>query len=542
MDLNTKIDRLLVYSESQKNKWLSLQDFFEFLKNLDTPEDVVLFVSNKENILISSLFVKKECLNTFNFGASFIKERFWDISWKTKAKRERKITEVAHIEDFDMPYIYTSFSGRLEGEQVDYFEFSQKMTNVLDLHYVPHKNAFCRFDESGDIEEIISEKTYKNFRYITFKRKYLDYYMWINNYVLSRHFDCTRVVPGKGLSATYEDEHPIPTFITSGEYQTGTFASFTHGYYIVNIQTNIKELTYYDKHFTFEKPKYETFIIYDFRYKKKRTCSIAPKYFTNYFEQKEKLPFETSPIFFKSEVLKKYQDNPGKYIIESRSISCPGWYLQCFDLNGDSVSTYPCYLRALPYQEQLYWKSYNIAPPMNGPLGGLSEQAWTNDFQGNFYTQKDVYAKLEEQKKKLSPFVKIQSIKIPRLLDENSKSWADNIGTLHTIFINSLPETKLKKFLQKKQITYNPKDKSISLLKQIFEYLGKDINILKILNEITEIRNHTHGHRNIEKENKLIEETKKKHSSLKQHYQYVLEKLCACNEELIAVFSDIISL
>ena len=56
MDLNTKIDRLLTYSESQRNEWLALQDFFEFLQNLDTPENVVLFISNKNDILIPQTF------------------------------------------------------------------------------------------------------------------------------------------------------------------------------------------------------------------------------------------------------------------------------------------------------------------------------------------------------------------------------------------------------------------------------------------------------------------------------------------------------
>jgi len=46
------------------------------------------------------------------------------------------------------------FSGRTSRDK-NYFEFLQKFTHVFGLHYLPERNAYCRIDRRGDIEDII---------------------------------------------------------------------------------------------------------------------------------------------------------------------------------------------------------------------------------------------------------------------------------------------------------------------------------------------------------------------------------------------------
>jgi hypothetical protein len=93
------------------------------------------------------------------------------------------------------------------------------------------------------------------------------------------------------------------------------------------------------------------------------------------------LPFGTSPIFFKAEVLDKYKNNPDKYDLTERTITCRGgWYLKTYDINEfNQVHTYAVYLGHLPYKEQLHWLQYN-----EPPKAAISKRALRTDFEGRF--------------------------------------------------------------------------------------------------------------------------------------------------------------
>ncbi|WP_206756737.1 hypothetical protein, partial [Streptococcus agalactiae] len=46
-----------------------------------------------------------------------------------------------------------SFDGVQKGESP--IELSQKLVHSLGLHFVPERNAYCRLDDRGDIEDVI---------------------------------------------------------------------------------------------------------------------------------------------------------------------------------------------------------------------------------------------------------------------------------------------------------------------------------------------------------------------------------------------------
>jgi len=68
--------------------------------------------------------------------------------------------------------------------------------------------------------------------------------------------------------------------------------------------------------------------------------------------------------FFRPEVILKYKTDKDKYTVGERDITCrAAWHLQAFDVNeAGQVFAYICYLRNLPYAEQVHWHSYNEAP------------------------------------------------------------------------------------------------------------------------------------------------------------------------------------
>ena len=78
-------------------------------------------------------------------------------------------------------------------------------------------------------------------------------------------------------------------------------------------------------------------------------------------------------------------------LVKDRSIRARNsWYLETYDINEvGQVHTYLIYLSRLPYEEQLYWKSFNEAP-----TAPISKRAFATDFQGEFYGEYDPLSSL----------------------------------------------------------------------------------------------------------------------------------------------------
>jgi len=48
-----------------------------------------------------------------------------------------------------------TFEGRSEPDRT-YFEVNQEFTHLAGVHWWPERNAYCRFDGNGDVEDVIS--------------------------------------------------------------------------------------------------------------------------------------------------------------------------------------------------------------------------------------------------------------------------------------------------------------------------------------------------------------------------------------------------
>ncbi|GAB4196190.1 MAG: hypothetical protein Kow00105_10370 [Phycisphaeraceae bacterium] len=95
-----------------------------------------------------------------------------------------------------------------------------------------------------------------------------------------------------------------------------------------------------------------------------------PDQLGNFFGANSDAPQYLTPVQFRKQVLDKYYQQPSKYTIESGVLRCGGlWLLQMDNHLDDCVAVWLGDLgRDLPYEEQLHWRSYNIAP-----VGGVSE-------------------------------------------------------------------------------------------------------------------------------------------------------------------------
>jgi hypothetical protein len=81
-------------------------------------------------------------------------------------------------------------------------EVSQKLVHPLDIHYIPERNAYCRLDGNGDIEDVIRimtlpiDEQLEGREVVTILRKDLDIYMAVADLALVIKFDFTRTVRG----------------------------------------------------------------------------------------------------------------------------------------------------------------------------------------------------------------------------------------------------------------------------------------------------------------------------------------------------------
>lgn len=98
---------------------------------------------------------------------------------------------------------------------------------------------------------------------------------------------------------------------------------------------------------------------------------------SNYLGKNEGAPYYLTPVFFKKEVLQKYYSHPELYTIKDSLLTCQGlWSMSIDNHHRDIISAYLGDLgRDLPEEEQLYWKTYNIACDEN-----ISDVQFKRDF------------------------------------------------------------------------------------------------------------------------------------------------------------------
>lgn len=332
-----------------------------------------------------------------------------------------------------------------------YFEVNQEITQVLDLHYVSERNAWCRLDQHGDIEDCISVLDLKGGRAILVKANVLDKYCAVSRTKLLRMFDFTRYrkgsFPGWGNG---RDERHLPKhdgIAMRLTVQPGV-GSYSRGIQLIEPRISAASVCSETWGINDDQREYASFITQDWKNNRIAEISCAPGATANYFTESD-LPFELSPAYFRPEVLSKYKADRQKYTLEDRSITCRGaWYLKSYDINeAGQVHTYLIDLRQLPYEEQLHWKQFN-----EPPKAGLSKRAFATDFEGQWY---DEYDALPALKSRLRELIKtkcpwwdlpntdqIEDVHYP--VTASRDEWANEIMALDQLVVEGLNQKWLK--------------------------------------------------------------------------------------------------
>lgn len=429
-----------------------------------------------------------------------------------------------------------SFEG-LRDDDANYFEILQEYAHLTGIHWRREQHAYCRFDEHGDFEPVVSitgGRGHKAISLVSFKRKPLEQYLAASGFTLVRLFDFTLYCPASfnGWPEGPEKRRRLNAAVFFRQKAAGAHASYTRGVQIVWPNRDRAQIfSAMQGERSGNQTRHVEFIAHDWRNGRIVRVSTDPAATTNYFQTEgNSLPFEVTPAFFRPEVLLKYKSDRDKYTVDSRQIHCRGaWTLRSYDVNeAGQVHTYICYLRNLPYEEQLYWASYD-----ERPRAPISKRALTTDFDGVPYPYADslqrvlsIVRNLRENALtwwKLRDDALIERLSIPRTTSRDE--WAEAFMDLSKLIIEGFETKEIRRMLSDRGAGFDPKDQSIVLLEKLLSIskVAAPQNKLVGLRTVQHIRSKAKGHASGREGAELATNALTEHGSYSAHFEHVCE-------------------
>jgi hypothetical protein len=441
------------------------------------------------------------------------------------------------------------FARNFEGvpQRASYIEILQRLIHIFGLHYLEERDAWCRLNKHGDLEDVFRVVKIKEpnsdheGRLVIGDRAVLAQYANLTNAHLVRMFDLTCIPPGRSPHWGDTDEKTL-THGLEISYRFGVVgggSTYTRGAQIIPYQLSSEEMrrTIWGEN---ETKKYATFIAFDRKNQCIAEISCAPGATDNYFIKSDK-PWEVSPAFFRPEVLLKCKADYEKYDLQHRSIGCRGaWSLKTFDINAEGqVHTYLVYLRTLPYEEQLHWLQHN-----EEPKGPISARAHRTDILGEWDEDYDPLLTLKHQLERLAQ-AKVDWW-TPRSMDVARRAhypvttspdeWANELLNLDQYLVEGFQEKALRARAARSGPTPSVQTRSLGLLEACLVGSGFEPDhakeIVAPLRDLHSLRNTTKGHAVGEGAAKVRRDLIKTYGSLREHY---IDLVTRCDEAMQAV-------
>ena len=418
-----------------------------------------------------------------------------------------------------------------------YYEVMQEYSHLTEIHWRPEQHAYCRFDENGDYDHIVSitSGVDKDVSLVTFKREPLELYLAASNSVLIRMFDFTllrrenftRWPDGPECIFTGSDALFYRQKVDAGK------AAYTRGVQIIAPSRSKAEIFASLKaSWSGTKDRaYVEFVALDWRNDRITKISTDPTVTTNYFEAHENsLPFELSPVFFRPEVLLKYKTDRNKYTIEERhrTIRCrDAWALRSYDVNeAGQVHAYICDLQSLPYQEQLHWASFNEEPKT-----GISKRALEHDIKGEWTFFADPLEDIQSIAERwadsdltwwhLREESLLERANTPRTSSRDE--WAQAFMDLSKLIIEGFQVRTIRGELTKMQIAFDKEERSLALLEKLLIGHNKIANGQRLdgLRTVQNIRNKVIAHSGSSEAVELANTALRDHETFSAHFESV---------------------
>jgi len=535
-DFLAKQEKPPLSSPEELKTWLSHQNSLEFLLST-TKGDVPIYIS-AGNFFLYSLIVSLDKLGEdyvddllnwsfpvssgYGYGSSHLKgesiPRIWEPMEFTGSE----------ILNNSLPIFF--LRGFPDHEQ--YIEINQRISHVLEMHWVEEKKAWCKLNELGEKVPVAYSVQENDLILCTLFEEELEFYLFLANSCLIRFFDIYRS-SNEGTQERIKQERLIKCekaelfarHILYGDPENPV-TSILRGFQIIRNKRPREEL--FLRLEGKEPRQFASFLIWDWKHQCVIEWSSDPEQIGNYFVKSD-LPFGTSPAFFKPEVLLRYRQDPSRFQFDDRWIHCKGAWSIRYDINEESqVHVYICDLSLLPYQEQLYWKAFN-----EPPKAGISQRALKTDFDAEWddsynplQSLKEILKEFPQKDEKGNPCQIWQMRKVSKSRDigflgyvvtGGQKEWGDQILALARILVDGLNTPYINDFAE----ALACRDQELGSIKQlarIMEVIGIPQEETKIiidpLQELWDLRSNIAAHPNREPPN----------CDLCQHFKKLLEK------------------
>lgn len=473
-----------VADDEEYEDWIKCEDALQFLA-ADTGREELILYATLPHVFVNSIAMPNETLKQ-STQEDLLKWNFtayggWGVAlWFSPERAEISAPLSSEAEPYSAAeklVFARSFSGRSNGKH--YHEILQKFIQLADLHYLDERRAYCRFDRHGDLEDVIrvveiySAGSESTGTIITCNRHTLDTYLALTSATVLRTFDFTRASVSRfsGWGRVATEEHVRGNVIYRQAHMPG-YAGYIRGYQLVRSMIS-KDETFSTFSPSGAEQEYASFLTLDWRHSRIHEISCRPGETANYFNSSD-LPdcaFELSPAFFRPEVLAKYKADSEKYSLDERTITCrDAWHLQSYDINeAGQVHTYLVYLRNLPIEEQMYWKSFN-----ERPKGTISRRAYLSDFQGSWEIPYDALFHIKQwardaESRSLTWWCLrsdhlIERVRYP--VTSSPDEWANEILHLDQLIVEGFDKASLQKTAQALGRTFNPSLGSLKILRE----------------------------------------------------------------------------
>lgn len=207
-------------------------------------------------------------------------------------------------------------------------------------------------------------------------------------------------------------------------------------------------------------PKYVDFNIGLDEYGAEIAFSCNPDGLANNFGANPEAPHFLTPVHFRKQVLDKYYQQPSKFTIEDGILRCG--YLWSMDIDNHHEDRVCVWLgdlgKCLSYEEQQYWRSFNIPP-----TGGISETYYRRQILAEFADSEQPEHLFQQKYRKLSKACEanlgwqlilpldpgdrhhLQNIRIPAT--DEQRDFDELVLGLTIVLIDSLNAEELKKLI-----------------------------------------------------------------------------------------------
>lgn len=429
-------------------------------------------------------------------------------------------------------------------------ELSQKLVHALDLYWVEHRQAYCRIDANGDIEEVINVHRMDTGNdnpatVVTIDSQELFEFARLADTALYFFYDFTRT------TSNFNGWNGVKRFSSKARdlfYEGGTlpgYASFMNGRQIVRPPVTLETIVRRKMEIRSPaKRRYATFLAKNRWDGKVIKASCDPAKLTSYFEADRKKPLQITPVFFRAEVLLKYKMDPTKYDLAGRRVSCRGaWELRTYDVNQQGqVHTYLSYLGDLPHAEQLYWQSFNEVPK-----AGLSKRAIQTDLRGEWSEEYDPVEAVKRMATELDgnppPWWQprgedaIRTLHLP--ITKSDAEWSEAILVLDQMLVEGLLVAPLRKIAKGLGRTVDDRWQSLRVIEECLVGIGYEPEdakaIVSPLAKLHGLRSVVKGHATSTKKKAAIAEALK-FGSFRGHFESIAAD---CDKAMMTIIEQL---